>query len=534
MMLLVSRKFRITPALGQQILFLRSISNTSQVADLQIDNSKAIKLINYLYVNNRKKSKDKYKAIEEAFEIYHKIVDAPNYETIDTLLKLFFYFGLPHQYVSIWNDIERISSDTANNSDSICYAMLLKCCLESKHINTDDCLQVLSWIKHFNYELKIKESYIGKLIIHCSKDHNLEALDCMYNLFIEGLFECNAIFIKTTFINAYSMCHQLPKSIDIFTQIPHAQLNMICVGSMMKRYMDHECYSDALSLYDSLDALDNDEIHQNEYCDSMAIQSCIHSGNFDKGKAIHVTVNKKLYDKGKSELEMNDRVKHSLIGFYGEFGDITEAERLFNSMRNNHANMITLNCMMNAYIKNGADASALQLYKHALEKNELSNVLAIKACMNTDNMMQGKSIYAQMHVNNYHIKLKNILIEFFGRCGDVPRAEQMFESINPQRLSLQSIGAMMKTYIDNGYHEDGLQLYDDVMSDLGPNAVNNMCHSLAIKGAMNLGNYDKCEHIIRVNRIEDKIEDMELKNTLIQYYEHCGDLESSLKKMNLL
>ena len=97
------------------------MATTSQVADGQIDNDKAIKLINYLYVNHRKKGKDTPNTIKEALGIYDKLTDPPTAETMDNLIKLFFNFGHPDAYASIWEDIRQ-------RHDEIGYAMLMKCC----------------------------------------------------------------------------------------------------------------------------------------------------------------------------------------------------------------------------------------------------------------------------------------------------------------------------------------------------------------------------------------------------------------------
>ena len=377
-----SRKFRLKRIIKHNTIPLRLFATTSQVADTQIDNSKAIKLIKYLYVNNRKKGPDTYKTIEQGLEIYNKITETPTPETINNILRLFQSFGHPNEYITIWNDIESLEAQ----EQSVSYPLLIKCCIDSDTIDIQDCLQVLQWMKDSNYTLKIKESYISKLVQFCGKRFDTESIDFIYDLLIEGYIECDSTFIKTTFINTYSRCNELDKSIKIFDAIDIAsEMNMICYGSMMKCFINHGFYAKTLEFYDNLLRLegDNKDLFQNDHCNSMALQACIKSDNFAKGKAIHDRVNKKLYDKGKRELEMNPHVKHSLISFYGHFDDLQEAKRLFSGIRNNHANMIALNSMMTVYIKHGKDEDALTLYEQALEMNDLSHTVAIRSCINT-------------------------------------------------------------------------------------------------------------------------------------------------------
>ena len=108
--LALSRKFRYLTQ--KHSLLYRAISTTSQVADDQIDNSKATKLINYLYVNNKKGGKNASKTVNEAVDIYHKITDAPSAQTIDNLLQFFFNYGQCNQYTSVWNDIKTMHTKT--------------------------------------------------------------------------------------------------------------------------------------------------------------------------------------------------------------------------------------------------------------------------------------------------------------------------------------------------------------------------------------------------------------------------------------
>ena len=87
-----SRKFKLKCATRYVRQLSRSFATTSQVADSQIDNSKAIKLIKYLHINHRKKGKHTYKAIEEALNIYNKITEPPSTETINQILRIFQQF----------------------------------------------------------------------------------------------------------------------------------------------------------------------------------------------------------------------------------------------------------------------------------------------------------------------------------------------------------------------------------------------------------------------------------------------------------
>lgn len=486
----------------QWTLLNRGMATTSQVADGQIDNDKAIKLMNYLYVNHRKKGKETANTVKEALAIYGKLTEPPTAETMDNLIKLFFNFGHPDAYVSIWEDLRECR-------DEIGYAMLMKCCIESPSLNMDDCLEVLSWCKASKYRLKIKDSFIAKLIKHCVRSpQNVNALDRIYGLIFEDeVIECSPIFIKTTMINAYSGCNALQRAIDIFNDIALSDRNMVCIGSMMKSYLIHRRFDDALSVYDGM-------MESNDYCDSMALRACIGSNDMERGKVIADRVQSKLREKGKSELEMNDHVKFSMISFYGHFGDLNEAERLFKTMRNTHCNAMALNSMMSVYLKNNDHQNALQLFHQSLDRNELSKVLAIRACISGEDWNSGKRLHREFKLKNHEIKLGAVFIEFFGKCHDVESARSVFESMESRRVDVNSIGAMMTCFLDNDRYKEVISMYDDAMngSIFGDKAssakligfhLNKYCLRIALRACSESKNFKKGHQIIADHGMRD-------------------------------
>ncbi len=79
----------------------------------------------------------------------------------------------------------------------------------------------------------------------------------------------------------------------------------------------------------------------------------------------------------KSELEMSAYIEHSSIELWGHFGNINGAKQLFDFMTNTNCDCIALDAIINAYMKQNDNNYAFILYKYAIEKNELSNILTI-------------------------------------------------------------------------------------------------------------------------------------------------------------
>ncbi len=141
----------------------------------------------------------------------------------------------------------------------------------------------------------------------------------------------------------------------------------------------------------------------------LALKAAKNSNNLEKGILIHKNIN--LYD---------NNLLNALIDFYGKFGKINEAETLFNSLENKYKNIGISDCLMTDYINNGMNKQELDLYDKCKQFHDnISHVLALKACINANDFDKGLQIQSELQNHKNHIFITTALIDFYGKFGHI-------------------------------------------------------------------------------------------------------------------
>merc|ERR1712176_487435 len=145
----------------------------------------------------------------------------------------------------------------------------------------------------------------------------------------------------------------------------------------------------------------------------------------------------------------------------------------------------------------------LQIYDEhtAFTDDDIIKILAIKACINCNDLEKGKRIHAD--IQNNSIELNNILIAFYGHFGETDAAMHIFDDIGDENKSEINIGAMIKAYSDNGFNERALDIYFariHAKPDICSPHRYDICKMLALKACLNMVDFE------RGNRIIDSID----------------------------
>eukprot|EP01083_Nonionella_stella_P270015 913936_1 len=547
----------------------------SRYTHYQISNMNATKLISNLYTTKDKTKLDKYQKIEivkKAVHIYNAIdICKPNASlVIDELSNLFLQFGCPHKIFSIWEDIVKLRSATVS------YSLLLQCCVQAKDLHK--AVQVLHWMKENVIQTTTKSQHktlsihINKLVSLCNG--NVQMIHQIHALVDRIPPLKHDVFIQTALINAYGTCADVPSAVLAFNSIPTHQLDHILISSMMKVFVHNECYQEALSFYNQYKHHHIDALHV------LAIKTCIKLDDCEQGKdivnthldipnasintknilihfygyfdAIHIamdifhsippcdktsatigcmmngllkqSMNNKVISLSNEYAHLvDDAIRLSVIDAYSNIGDTDAILKLFDcATETNQSHMI--GTVMKALIDNHCDQLALSLYKQSnVFDNTLPHIMALKACMNTDNSNEGKAIHSHLIQRNVkiNIELQTMLIELNGYFGDINAAQTVFNTIRDESHSVSSISAMMKCFIRNEHYADALELYDQYNNACD----NDILHLLAVKACTKRDAFDRGKCII--DSLNTPSQHMHLKHTLIDFYGHFGDISTA-------
>ncbi len=118
-----------------------------------------------------------------------------------------------------------------------------------------------------------------------------------------------------------------------------------------------------------------------------------------------------------------------MIDFYGKCKHIHTALLIFESIERKKVNIICTNAMMTRLIGNTKSESAITLFaKSESFSNDISNILFLKACLNSANYEKCKD-WIGSNVNH-----------FYGKCGDINKALHTFnECTFPQRNDMSYV-----------------------------------------------------------------------------------------------
>eukprot|EP01084_Bolivina_argentea_P226085 381940_1 len=268
----------------------------------------------------------------------------------------------------------------------------------------------------------------------------------------------------------------------------------------------------------------NDYNHMHCINQKDIVKLIINCNHLQQLKDIHALI------ESNNLLQPNIYLQTSLIKSYGHFGEIEIALKLFEQMNSSQINAVAFNSVMTALINNNCIQKAMEMYDNAQfkhVKDDISHLLAIKCCISNKNYERGKHIHTQeiSPTKEPIIELTSILIEFYGKCGDVKNAQLLFDGIKTEKINVICVGAMMKAFINNNKSHEALKLFKQFDS-----MRNYIIDSLAIKACINTNDYNIGKVIC--NEIDKNHNDLSIKTSLIEFYGHFSDVNNALNIFN--
>ena len=295
------------------------------------------------------------------------------------------------------------------------------------------------------------------------------------------LFLRRNVNVTTSMIDCYGHCAQIEKAQGLFDwNRAQNEENIVCVNSMMTALMNNARYADALSLYEDA------KVPKTETSHVLALSACSKCNEYEKGKKINEQI----------QSSDNVQIKTSQIDFFGAFGDLKSAQSAFYSIKSDKLGIVSVNAMMTALINNECNGEALRIYDAVkVQKDETTNVLAIRACANCKKIEVAKRIFSASE-RMQSVPIQTAMIQCFGQCGDIESAQKLFGSIKHQNKSIMTVSAMMSALIKNERNDEALQLFDALSSlQLCHIQKDSVLYGVAIRACSRSHRFDKGQSI---------------------------------------
>ncbi|XP_012068610.1 pentatricopeptide repeat-containing protein At4g33990 [Jatropha curcas] len=198
------------------------------------------------------------------------------------------------------------------------------------------------------------------------------------------------------------------------------------------------------------------------------ISGCAQVGNLLAASSIHSLLIQEGYDN-------EGPINNLLVSMYANCGDLVSAQRVFDMAREKCVFLWT--SMISGYTKLGYPREALQLFKKLLgtdiKPDEATLATILSACADLGSLSMGKEIEDHILANGLQSKLQvqTSLIHMFCRCGNIEKAEAIFEKLSKKDLAAWS--SMINGYAIHGMGEEALSLFHKMQKTeaIRPDAV---------------------------------------------------------------
>ena len=538
-----------------------------------ITNVKATYLLRELSAAKRQPNESKHEndLITKAFQIYESIEEEPNYHAVNKMLNLCLSLNKPEKLSIIWKDIERVM-----HQKLIAFPSLIKWSIKTNNFEkgkeihqqiperqlNDNVFILCALVNFYGH---FKDIVTAQDIFHSIPNRlkNSVSLNTMMTAFINNDYNAKALDVyekwnkihdDTSHLSAIKACintnnqdkgmHIIDQSINIqqsahsndllntlinfnghFGDIVAAKvifkhmlskmnIDIITINSMMKVLVINGKSKKALQLYDKYSKKGVSDVTR-----ILALQACMALNDLNKGKEI-------ISNRANNKLSIE--YQSTVLKFYAHFKDIAMAHSVFQQVQ--HKNVITVNCMMQAFIDNDQNEKALSIfdeYYSVIEGNHISHILMLKACINANHMQHGQQLIESKifgRALEKNIMLQTHLIDFSGHFGDVESAKKVFVTIPENRKDGICVSAMMKCLVNNDFDEAALHLYDQhhlLHFD--------SLHLLAIKAFTKIDQFGRGKHLIDNISLNANDCSSELKTSIIHFYGHFNLIDDALK-----
>ncbi|KNA13286.1 hypothetical protein SOVF_118070 [Spinacia oleracea] len=288
--------------------------------------------------------------------------------------------------------------------------------------------------------------------------------------------------IRLKLIRAYAGFRLLGVARQLFDEIP--ERNVIFFNVMIRSYVTHQQYQDALLVYKSMSSV---AVRPDHYTYPCALKACSGSGNSWVGRQIHAAVSK-------IGLNLNLYVENGLVSMYGKCDCLMDARKVLDEMP--VKDVVSWNSMVSGYAQKGRFDDALNICR------EMESVK-----LNADAGTMASLLPAVTNTSS-----ENIIF-----------VKSMFEKM--VKKSLVSWNVMIAMYVNNSMAEKAI----DVYSQMEANGIeaDTVTFTSILPACGDLSAFSLGSNIHKHAKRKKLLPNLAFENALINMYAKCGCLKEA-------
>ncbi|KAK9069180.1 hypothetical protein SSX86_013296 [Deinandra increscens subsp. villosa] len=270
-------------------------------------------------------------------------------------------------------------------------------------------------------------------------------------------------FVQTALISFYGKCSLVKDARQLFDESPHSQKLTVCYNALISGYTRNDQFVSGYKLFARMRFM---RIPVDAVTMLGLIPGC--SGDILKiGESLHGFV-------AKCGLDNDFCVANCLLTMYVRCGSKELARKFFDCMPIKE--LATWNAMISGYAQNGYATEALELYRElessGLDPNPITLVGVLSSCAHLGARKIGVDIEKKVQNSSFkhNIFLNNALINMYARCGDLRKAQEIFD--NMLEKNLVSWTAIIGGYGMHGEGETAVHLFNEMIrSNIRPDGT---------------------------------------------------------------
>lgn len=229
------------------------------------------------------------------------------------------------------------------------------------------------------------------------------------------------LMVQTTLIDTYCKCGKVSFAENLFNRM--FQRNIVAWNALIGGYALNNHPHEAL--VSAVEMQETDKINPDAITMVNLLPACAQLQSLSEGKSIHGAA----FRRGFLPFSV---LETALVDMYAKCRELRSAECLFKKMT--EKNLISCNAMIAAYVRNGLNRKAMELFhelQESVKPDAVTTASIIPAYAELALLRQGRQIHGSATKNGYNSNafILNSLIYMYAKCGDLLAAQRIFDGM---------------------------------------------------------------------------------------------------------
>lgn len=262
-------------------------------------------------------------------------------------------------------------------------------------------------------------------------------------------FELDAM-VQTSLLDMYNKCRLVDYAKRLFDKINPK--NVVAWNALIGGYFLNAQPLESLACLKRM--LEDDNLYPDAITIINLLPSCAQLGALLEGKSLHGYAIRIGF-------LPHVVLETALIDLYGSCGKLKLAEQIFGQMR--EKSLITLNAMVAAYVDNGRNMEAIELFQDLMNKplkpDAITFASILPAYSEATSLREGKQAHGYILKSPHHLNtyVLNSAVYMYAKYGELGTAQEIFDQILFKDIS--SWNTIIMAYAIHGFGRRSIDLF---------------------------------------------------------------------------